>query len=246
MSKHRAGEVRPRYARLGAALTSLVVTLVAVLGGFGVLPVTSGQAAASNQPPPTKSSPTPRSDTPEPALAADDEGASADASAGKATKKKRSKRSDVKKSADSTESKSGVRQDTTLPEGSGEGRRVVYSESRQRVWLVDQDGSVERTYLVSGSIYNNLDPGAFNVYSRSEDAWGVDDSGSMKYFVRFTQGETGAAIGFHDIPVKDGVPAQSESQLGTPRSHGCIRQKRSDAIALWDFAQLGTSVIVTA
>jgi len=114
------------------------------------------------------------------------------------------------------------------------------------VWLVNEDEQIERTYLVSGSIHDNLEPGAFNVYSRSEDAWGVDDSGSMKYFVRFTQGDTGAAIGFHDIPVKDGVPAQTESQLGTPLSHGCVRQRRSDAIALWKFAPLGTSVIVTA
>jgi len=136
--------------------------------------------------------------------------------------------------------------DAALPEGSGTGKRVVFSESRQRVWLVNEDEQIERTYLVSGSVYDNLEPGAFNVYSRSEDAWGVDDSGSMKYFVRFTQGDTGAAIGFHDIPIKDGVPAQTEAQLGTPLSHGCVRQRRSDAIALWKFAPLGTSVIVTA
>jgi lipoprotein-anchoring transpeptidase ErfK/SrfK len=68
----------------------------------------------------------------------------------------------------------------------------------------------------------------------------------MKYFVRFTQGDSGGAIGFHDIPIKDGVPAQTEAQLGTPLSHGCVRQRRSDAIALWKFAPLGTSVIVTA
>jgi lipoprotein-anchoring transpeptidase ErfK/SrfK len=68
----------------------------------------------------------------------------------------------------------------------------------------------------------------------------------MKYFVRFTQGDTGAAIGFHDIPVKDGQLVQTERQLGTPQSHGCIRQKRSDAIALWKFAPLGTDVVVTA
>jgi lipoprotein-anchoring transpeptidase ErfK/SrfK len=242
MSKHRATEVRPRYARLSAALTSLAVTVVAVLGGFGVLPVTSGQANASDEPPAAQ-----RSEPPSQAAADDktsDEAKSTDSSTRPG--KKRTKKTGVGKSADSTEYKSGARQDTALPEGSGKGRRVVYSESRQRVWLVEEYGSVARTYLVSGSVFDNLDPGAFNVYSRSEDAWGVDNSGSMKYLVRFTQGDTGAAIGFHDIPVKDGRPAQSESQLGTPRSHGCIRQKRTDAIALWDFAPLGTSVIVTA
>ena len=110
---------------------------------------------------------------------------------------------------------------------------------------VNEDEQIERTYLVSGSLYDNLEPGAFNVYSRSEDAWGVDDSGSMKYFVRFTQGDTGAAIGFHDIPVDDGALVQTVAQLGTPQSHGCIRQEREDAIALGDFAPIGTEVDVT-
>lgn len=67
----------------------------------------------------------------------------------------------------------------------------------------------------------------------------------MEYFVRFTRGEN-AAIGFHDIPVKDGRPLQTRAELGSPRSHGCIRQARPDAIAMWDFAQIGTTVVVTA
>lgn len=134
--------------------------------------------------------------------------------------------------------------DTTLPAASGEGRRVVFSEERQRVWLVDEAETVQRTYLVSGSIYDNLDPGTFEVYSRSENATGIDDSGTMKYFVRFTRGAR-AAIGFHDIPIHEGELVQTTEQLGTPLSHGCIRQEREDAVALWEFAPIGTTVVVT-
>lgn len=135
---------------------------------------------------------------------------------------------------------------TGLPSRSGNGRRIVFSESRQRVWLVDSDGDVQQTYLVSGSIEDNLEPGTYSVYSRSRNAVGIDDSGTMEYFVRFTQGTQGAAIGFHTIPVDDGAPVQTLSQLGTPLSHGCIRQKRANAVALWDFAPIGTTVVVTA
>ncbi len=122
----------------------------------------------------------------------------------------------------------------------------MFSQSLQRVWLVTGGRHVARTYLVSGSVTDNLDPGTYSVYSRSEQAWGIDDSGTMRWFVRFTQGDTGAAIGFHDIPVKDGQPLQTKSQLGTPQSHGCIRQKEADAKAMWTFAQLGTKVVVVA
>ena len=133
-----------------------------------------------------------------------------------------------------------------LPHDSGEGRRVVFSQGGQRVWLVGENGAVKRTYLVSGSLYDNLDQGTHTVYSRSENATGILDSGSMKWFVRFAYGDTGAAIGFHDIPVLDGHKVQSPGQLGTPTSHGCIRQRTQDAKAMWDFAEEGTTVVVVA
>lgn len=132
-----------------------------------------------------------------------------------------------------------------VPQRSGQGRRVVFSQSDQRVWLVRADGSTQRTYLVSGSAYDNLDPGSYRVFSRSEQAWGIDDSGTMRWFVRFAQGPN-AAIGFHDIPIDDGERVQTHAQLGTPLSHGCVRQRTSDALAMWEFAPLGTPVVVVA
>ena len=142
--------------------------------------------------------------------------------------------------------------DHTLPQRSGSGQRIVFSQSRQRVWLVDPKHpragrqGVLRSYDVSGSVEDNLRPGTYRVFSRSRHAVGIDDSGTMEYFVRFTRGPSGAAIGFHTIPVDDGAPVQSIAELGTPTSHGCIRQRRSDAVALWDFAVEGTTVVVTA
>ena len=133
-----------------------------------------------------------------------------------------------------------------LPAASGQGRRVVFDTSEQRVWLVSDAGDVLRSYLVSGSATDNLDPGTYQVFSKSRDAVGVDDSGTMEYFVRFTYGDAGAAIGFHSIPVDDGAPVQTTRQLGTPLSHGCVRQRTSDAVALWEFAPIGTTVVVTA
>lgn len=132
-----------------------------------------------------------------------------------------------------------------LPAGSGAGRRVVYSEMAQRVWLVSADGDVERTYPVSGSKFDNLDPGTYAVESRSRHATAFDFSGSMEYFVRFATGDT-APIGFHTVPVDNaGNLEQTKKELGTPTSAGCVRQWRDDAIALWEFAPIGTKVVVT-
>jgi lipoprotein-anchoring transpeptidase ErfK/SrfK len=135
-----------------------------------------------------------------------------------------------------------------VPAASGSGRRIVFDMSSQRVWLVDRRSGrdvVVRTYPVSGSLTDNLSAGTYSVYSRSANAWGIDDSGSMRYMVRFAHGDN-AAIGFHDIPVLHGRPVQTRAQLGVPRSHGCIRQWRPDAQALWRFAPVGTRVVVVA
>ncbi len=132
------------------------------------------------------------------------------------------------------------------PAASGEGRRVVFSQGQQRVWIVGDDGAVERTYLVSGSKHDNLSPGTYEVTSRSRHATSYDYSGTMEFFVRFATGRT-APIGFHSVPVdNDGRLEQTEDELGTALSAGCVRQWRDDAVALWKFADLGTTVVVTA
>jgi lipoprotein-anchoring transpeptidase ErfK/SrfK len=222
--------VRPRYGRLTALGVSLAVTATAVLGSFGILPFSDGDGAAAQK------SPT--------GQVAADIGQAAELPTDDATPSETTSDS-TSSSADSTETEVDPALDTTVPADAGDGRRVVFSQSRQRVWLIGDRGKVQRTYLVSGSVYDNLDPGSYQVYSRSEQAWGIDDSGTMKYFVRFAQGDN-AAIGFHDIPIDDGKPVQTLKQLGTPLSHGCIRQKEADAVALWEFAPIGTDVVVTA
>lgn len=272
MSRHRAGPpprrraepgpAQPRYGRMGAAGVAGFVCLVAFLGGVGILPsvadegttvardltgqnglATVGESAvlvldsaqnqgdgSQGQAQPPAADPPVAGDQP----AADDQAGAGDQSGEQA----------APGSAESDRPE-GASADESLPADSGEGYRVVFSEARQRVWLVDSDGEVERTYPVSGSLYDNLDPGTFEVYSRSEQAYAFDGSGSMKYFVRFAEGDTGAAIGFHDIPLDNsGDLVQTVAQLGTPQSHGCIRQEREDAIALWEFAPVGTEVVV--
>ena len=206
-----------RYARLAALVTSVGASAVAALGAFGVVGSTAGPAVAEPRP----------------------VGAAAELSAAEP------REPGVPKVAPAQPAVPAEPAEPAVPADSGEGRRVVFDQSDQRVWLVDGKGETRRTYLVSGSIYDNLDPGTFEVFSRSEQAWGIDDSGEMKWFVRFTVGDN-AAIGFHSIPTKDGEPLQSEDELGTPTSHGCIRQATPDARAMWRFAQIGDTVVVVA
>ncbi len=133
---------------------------------------------------------------------------------------------------------------TALPPDSGSGKRMVFSISQQRVWWVDASGAELRTALVSGRA-NTPQTGTFQVYSKTENATGLDGS-KMNFFVRFTKGPQGWAIGFHNIPRVNGEPAQTEEQLGQPLSHGCIRQAEVDAVFTWNFLDVGSTVVVLA
>jgi len=239
MTRHRREhrrELRPRYGRIAVLATSVTVSGVAALGGMGVLATTSAQAGSAHEASYAGRAPSTALD-----------GSSVPAQPGTGTVPPTQ---GAAASSTGTSTSAEAATLTALPADSGHGRRIVFSQDRQRVWLVDSpsDGSdaVQRTYLVSGSVSDNLQPGTYSVYSRSRWAVGVEESGVMQYFVRFTQGPTGAAIGFHSIPTHNDVPLQTRAQLGTALSHGCIRQDLPDATALWDFAPVGTKVVVVA
>jgi lipoprotein-anchoring transpeptidase ErfK/SrfK len=232
MNDHRH-DVRPRYGRIAALGASVSVMLVAALAGLGVLTTGSADAglaaapAAYTSSQPTTQTTDPATDPASTAVPPVTSGATtSDETSGSAI--------------------SPAEAAKALPAASGRGRRVVFSQSLQRVWLVDRHDAATRTYLVSGSLTDNLQPGTYAVTRRARHAIGIEDSGTMQYFVVFTAGPTGAAIGFHSIPVKNGRPVQTVAELGTPESHGCIRQRTPDAIALWDYAPVGTKVVVVA
>jgi hypothetical protein len=134
---------------------------------------------------------------------------------------------------------------TPVPADSGVGRRVVYDMGSMHVWLVEADGSVVRDYPVSGHKYRKLPgTGAFWVYSKSRYTGVANSPTRMEFMVRFAVGNTGAAIGFHSIPTKHGKPIEAVGQLGTPFSHGCVRQSYENAQFLFDWAPEGTAVNV--
>jgi len=132
-----------------------------------------------------------------------------------------------------------------LPPDSGSGRRLVYSRAGQRLWAVDDDEQILRSWLVSGSKYNNETPGTHQVYSRSEQSTAWNGKAYLPQMVRWLKTDIGA-IGMHSIPlhVNDGTVYQTEAELGQRLSGGCQRQAPADAQFVWDWAEIGTPVVV--
>jgi peptidoglycan hydrolase-like protein with peptidoglycan-binding domain len=132
-----------------------------------------------------------------------------------------------------------------VPANSGSGRRVVYERAGQRVWAIDKDENVIRSWLVSGSQYSNEVPGTHQVYSKSEVSTAWNGKALLPLMVRWYQTDIGH-LGFHAIPLlrTDNSPYQTEAELGTRLSGGCQRQANRDAQFMWDFAEIGTKVVV--
>ncbi|MCX2971015.1 hypothetical protein WDH52_10545 [Streptomyces sp. TRM70308] len=125
-----------------------------------------------------------------------------------------------------------------LPEESGSGRRVVYALEADRVWLVAEDGSVERTYPVEPGTLDPV-PGHYTVTSRDGAVTGTDGV-PVEHVVRFAT-FAGTGIGFSAPREADAEPVASPPP---GRQTGGIRERREDGRAMWVFATIGTPVVV--
>jgi lipoprotein-anchoring transpeptidase ErfK/SrfK len=133
------------------------------------------------------------------------------------------------------------------PVDGGNGRRVVYSKSQQTVWAYDENNTIIKMHRVSGR-QDPRDPlpGTYQVWSRSLRTFSINNPTiTWNYMVRFAKGDRDGNIGFHDIPYQYGQPVQTIDQLGQALSGGCVRQAPEDAIWMWNWAQIGTVVVVT-
>ena len=125
----------------------------------------------------------------------------------------------------------------------GSGRRIIYTNGGQRVWLINATGELHKTHQVTGR-RGIPAVGRYRVYSMSRYAWAPYDGITMEFMVRFARGEW--PYGFHSIPVwPDKKPLQVAAKLGTHGSGGCVRQLWDDAESVFEWATVGTRVIVT-
>lgn len=132
-----------------------------------------------------------------------------------------------------------------LPANSGTGRRIVYTVKGHRIWVVDESNNVLRTMLVTNRKFVP-NPGNYKVFGKAVKTQNkFFPEIKMNYMTRFAISPNKKnTIGFHAIPFKNGKPMQTEAQLGSYGSGGCVRLKESDAIFVFNWAAVGTKVVV--
>ena len=131
-----------------------------------------------------------------------------------------------------------------VPAKSGRGRRIVYSNRQQRVWVINSENEVIRSFLVSGML-GQPGKGTFTVFSKSPSSFSPEFAGvTFRYMTRFAIGRNGGNVGFHEIPTRYGKTMQTVDELGTFKGSGCLRSSTQDARFIYQWATLGTKVVV--
>ena len=131
-----------------------------------------------------------------------------------------------------------------VPIKSGTGRRIVYANRQQRVWVINADNEVIRIFPVSGML-GQPGKGTFSVFSKSPTSYSPEFAGvTFRFMTRFAIGRNGGNIGFHEIPIRNNKPMQTVDELGAFKGSGCLRSSTQDALFIYQWATLGTKVVV--
>lgn len=140
-----------------------------------------------------------------------------------------------------------------LPEKTGKGKRIVFQNSLNWVWIVNENEEVVMSVPVSGRD-GVPKAGKYRVMSKSEFSQSIFfPEIKMKWSVRFAVSPNGKnTISFHSIPTcawegghcSPVGPMQTVEQLGTFQSGGCVRMLDTDAEFLYNFVEVGTRVLV--
>lgn len=132
------------------------------------------------------------------------------------------------------------------PEPTTAGRRMVFSQSAQQLWVYDESENLLLSTMGSGrrqALYLEKSPlGTFTVMYKKPRAC---PNLICRSFVGFHQAYAGV-VGFHNIPIKRGHRTHTVAELGQPRSAGCIHLTDAAIKWLYSWAKVGDTVIMIA
>ncbi len=98
------------------------------------------------------------------------------------------------------------------------------------------------SFDISGGLPRTPTPkGTFKVYHKFPKAWSTRYGLWMPYWMAF---HPKGLYGVHELPYWPGGYREGADHLGRPASHGCVRLGIGPAKILYDWAEVGTPVII--
>ncbi|MBN1617778.1 L,D-transpeptidase family protein [Candidatus Dojkabacteria bacterium] len=127
-------------------------------------------------------------------------------------------------------------------------RYIEIDQTQQKMYLW-QDGQLYKSYGISGSYDDYAVYGVYSVMNKSTNAWSDVAKKWMPYWMAYYYDpRQKAMLGIHELVWWDdenGVRhVEPSSNIGTPKSTGCIRLDRGAAKEVYDWAEIGTPILI--
>lgn len=111
-----------------------------------------------------------------------------------------------------------------------------------QVMTIFEQGRLLDVYLVSSGKRGMDTPrGTFTIQNKTPRAWSKTYGLFMPSWMAITPG---GKYGIHELPEWPGGYKEGASHLGTPVSHGCVRLGVGAAKRVFDWAEVGTTVVI--
>jgi lipoprotein-anchoring transpeptidase ErfK/SrfK len=135
-------------------------------------------------------------------------------------------------------------QDILTPNMPVPDKKIVVSIAEQRVRAY-QAGQLLYDWPVSTGIEESpTHRGIFQVLGKDEKAYASQWDLWMPYFISVYPAGGGIVNGFHELPILSSGRRLWEGALGSPASYGCIILGIPEAQTLYDWAAVGTTVVI--
>lgn len=111
-----------------------------------------------------------------------------------------------------------------------------------QVMTTFQDGKLLDSYLISSGKASMPTPkGTFKIENKTPRAWSKEYGLFMPYWNAMVPS---GKFGIHELPEWPGGYKEGANHLGTPVSHGCVRLGVGPAKTVYDWAPIGTPVVI--
>lgn len=105
-----------------------------------------------------------------------------------------------------------------------------------------ENGNLLDSYMISSGKRGMETPkGEHQIYNKSPRPWSKKYSLYMPFWMAITPS---GSYGIHELPEWPGGYKEGANHLGTPVSHGCVRLGIGSAKTVYDWADIGTPVVV--
>ncbi|MCB0028248.1 MAG: L,D-transpeptidase family protein, partial [Anaerolineales bacterium] len=138
--------------------------------------------------------------------------------------------------------------DNFLPLPVVENKRIVVSISEQKMWAYENGQLVFEWVVSTGIDSSPTAPGIFQIQSFEEEAYAGNWNLWMPSFIGIYRPVPTSEFmnGFHGFPTRNGSNLLWTGDLGHPVTYGCVLVSSTNALTLFDWAELGVVVEVRA